>query len=311
MRKLIFKLSYLLICCFSSITAQSAGWTVETIPMVHLQDARRYVCDPDNILKPEAVAKMDSLLFQLESEKGVQSVVAVVKQLEGGDCYNFGMELARKYGVGSKKQNTGLIILLSTQDRCYQILTGRGLEGSLPDAICRRIENRAMVPYLKQGDWNTAMLRTVETTCNYLNGDRSLLSEKRNEKRGTGNEQIIAFIIVMIMVVFFAIIAAINRKRQTRCPRCKKHTFYPTTSKLSHKLNGTYQKRTIYVCRHCGYTETRDDHDDHNSHSGGSWLPPFIFLGGSGRGGGFGGGSFGGGSFGGGSFGGGGSGGRF
>ena len=97
--------------------AETKVWSADEVPMVHLQDARRYVCNPDGVLSQAAVDSMDLRLFQLEQTKGVQSVVVVVKRVENGDCYEFGMNLARKYGVGSKKQNTGLVFVLSNPDR--------------------------------------------------------------------------------------------------------------------------------------------------------------------------------------------------
>ena len=288
-------------------------WTTENLPMVHLQDARRYVCDPEGILSPSVRDSIDALLYDLETEKGVQTVVAVIGKIKGGDCYDFGMNIGRQYGIGSKKQNTGLIVILSTQDRCYQILTGHGLEGSLPDAICRRIENRYMVPFLKRGNWDQAMLQGMTAISHYLKRDSSLFSEGiPGIRRSQSEDQLYAlFIIGIISLVLF--LGFWSRRQRNKCPRCGKHQLTPTTSSLLKKQHNPGKKYVIYVCRHCGYTLTREENDNDHFHSGGgSILPPFIFFGGNpGRGGGFGEGPFGGGSFGGGSFGGGGSGGKF
>lgn len=293
------------------VPSAAATWNSETLPMVHLQDARRYVCDPDELLNPGVRDSIDRILYKLEHEKGVESLVAIVSRVEGEDCYTFGMELARKYGVGNKKQNTGLIVILSTEDRCYQILTGHGLEGSLPDAICRRIENRYMVPFLKQEDWNRAMLQGVDAIARYLNQDPSLFAEKTPGLHGGNpNDQLYAlFIVGLFLLLLF--MGHWSRQRKNKCPRCGKHQLQRTSSSLLKKPHGPGKHYVIYVCRNCGYTVTREeDDDDHLSPGGGSMLPPFIFFGGR-PGGGLGSGGFGGGSFGGGSFGGGGSGGRF
>ena len=101
-------------------------WNAESLPMPHLSDERKYVSNPDGVLSSQAVMTVDKMLYSLEKEKGIETVVAVVKQIEGDDPYQFGMNIARKYGVGSKSQRTGLIIVLATEDRSYQILTGNG-----------------------------------------------------------------------------------------------------------------------------------------------------------------------------------------
>ena len=149
------QLRYIFLFVISLLSSRIAAadatlWTPEALPMVHLQDAHKWVCNPDGILSPAIVDSVDNIINHLNQEKGIEAVVVVVKRVEGGDCYTFGMDLSRKYGIGSKNYNTGLIVILSTEDRAYQILTGTGLEGTLPDAICKRIEIRKMIPKMKQ-----------------------------------------------------------------------------------------------------------------------------------------------------------------
>ena len=67
--------------------ALAEKWTIETLPMVHLQNAQHYVCNPDGVLSPTAVATTDSMLQALERDKGIQTVVVGVKQLKGDDPY--------------------------------------------------------------------------------------------------------------------------------------------------------------------------------------------------------------------------------
>ena len=110
--------------------------------MVHLQDRTRYVSNPDNILSASAVATMDSILFALEQKTGIQTLVVAVTGIEGGDCFDFAYRLGKEMGVGQKERDNGLVILLSTDERCIQFATGYGLEGVLPDAICKRIQSR-------------------------------------------------------------------------------------------------------------------------------------------------------------------------
>lgn len=300
------RLFFLLIALLPAMRGQAEAWTPESLPMVHLQDARRYVCNPDGVLSPAAVDSADAVLARLESEKGIESVAVVVKRLKGDDPYDFGMALARKYGIGDKRKNTGLIIIIAVEDRSYQILTGRGLEGSLPDAICRRVENRVMVPALKQGDWDAAIVGTVRAIRAHVDGDDTLLSDGDED---AGDDEAAMWIgggIAMLVLVVFSFVVVAGSRR--RCPRCGKYSLKVVEEKR-YRIKHRAMVRRRWRCRKCGYEET-DDRELPNSGGlhGGSSVPPIIFGSGAGRG--FGGG-FGGGSFGGGSFGGGGSGGRF
>lgn len=286
------------------IVAQAEEWTIETLPMVHLQDARRYVCNPDGVLTPKAVTTTDSVLQALERDKGIQTVVVAVKQLKGEDPYQFGMDLARKYGIGAKKQRSGLIVILATEDRSYQVLTGNGLEGALPDAICRRIQNQVMLPALKVGNWDNAIVNTIKCIDSYVRKDNSLTAE--NEKDDDSSAALAGFIIALVFIISISYIFV---HRAPKCPNCKTRMRKVSSQRVRTSAISNWKVCTIWQCPKCGNKITRYD-DINNTHDGNA-IPPILF-GGGGRSGGA---SFGGenigGSFGGGTFGGGGSGGRF
>lgn len=305
----LFKCFFTISMWLLSLTATAEFWTPETLPMVHLKDARRYVCNPDGVLDPIIVDSTDARLFALERDKGVETVVVVVKHLKGDDPYQFGMELSRKYGIGDKKQNTGLIVILATEDRSYQILTGRGLEGTLPDAICRRIQNQVMVPALKKEDWGTAIFETIKSIDAYIRGDDSIT---RSNSLDENEDNALIGLLLVITLVFCILTFYSATGHLRKCKKCGKRKWSIVSKLRVKKGPQQYAIRTTWRCKHCGHTETTEQDDSQhpqNNAGGGSFIPPFI-IGGGHRGGGFGGGSFGGG-FGGGSFGGGGSGGRF
>lgn len=301
--KKAFCLFLLFLVCRSVQLLYAGTYTVDNLPMVYLQDKTKHVVNPDGILSAQTVQQMDSLLYRLETEKGVQSVVAVVEHIEGGECYDFAITLGNKLGVGNR-QNTGLIILLSTQDRCYQILTGEGLEGTLPDAICRRIENRRMVPYLKTGDWDTAMLQTVSAVCRVIHGDDSLLHDDSGQPTGTKGYGLM-WLALAIVTGGFLISIYSNRKRNT-CPRCGHSPMHRTNSQVRvDRFQGIEHHTVYYRCPKCGHTVSRSHDEPFDNGTGFGGFPPVAGpfhreFGGGGFGGGFSGGSFGGGSFGGG-----------
>ena len=304
------KISLILIGLLALVVTESFAqrkWTVETLPMVHLQDSTRYVCNPDGVMSTTATREVDALLLKLEQDKGVETVVVVVKSIEGDDPYRFGMELGRKYGIGRKEQNSGLIVILCTHDRSFQILTGRGLEGTLPDAICRRVENRVMVPLLKKQQWDDAIFETMKALDGILRKDPNL---KREIAEDETHPFIILLILAFIACAIYSFYQAAKKASTQVCPNCQQKTLSRISVSTVRTQSG-YFRRTTWRCKQCGY----EKHDDTptNSNSSGGGMPPIFFPYGSGgrRTGGFGGGGFGGGAFGGGSFGGGGSGGRF
>jgi uncharacterized protein len=156
--------------CLLPFEGVAKAYKAGDVQMVHLQDARRYVCNPDAILSAESVAHIDSLLYQLEQTTGIEVVVVAVEEVEDDDCFNFALQIGQQNGVGKKKSNNGLVILLATVNRCVQFVTGYGLEGTLPDALCKRIQMRYMNEPFSQGNWDRGMVAGVEAVVGTLDG---------------------------------------------------------------------------------------------------------------------------------------------
>ena len=156
----------LLLCLPLCLGAQGKIYTPDNLPKVHIQNKYRYTCDPERILMPAATDSIDRMLYRLEQQTGIETVVAVVPSIGEATCFDFCHELLNSWGVGKKGKDNGLVILLVTDQRCIQFYTGYGLEGVLPDAICKRIQTQAMIPYLKDehapgwtARWRTMPLR--------------------------------------------------------------------------------------------------------------------------------------------------------
>ena len=242
----ILLLSFVL---WGSICLQAKDYTIQEIPMVHLEDRMRYVSNPDSILSDSIVAMMDSMLYALEEKTGIQTMVVAVTGIEGGDCFDFALRLGKEKGVGQQGRNNGLVILLSTEERCVQFATGYGLEGALPDAICKRIQSKYMVPYLGKGDWNTGMLEGIRAVVGYLDG--SMTNELQEE--GESNMGIIIMGLLFLSPVFLFLYKAF-RSSKPRCPQCKKRNTTVTASKVLSETEDYEDVEKHYTCQDCGHT---------------------------------------------------------
>ena len=79
--KLIFTfiaITFLLI----PLRAQEKVYTVDNLPKVHLQNKTQYVCNPAGILSKAACDSIDSMLYALELQTGIETVVAVASSLK-------------------------------------------------------------------------------------------------------------------------------------------------------------------------------------------------------------------------------------
>lgn len=291
----------LFLCLLVTLQAQKV-YTTRNLPKVHLQDRTRYVCNPEGILSAAATDSIDRMLYALEQQTGIETVVAVVPSIGEDDCFDFSHRLLNEWGVGKKEKNNGLVILLVTDQRCIQFYTGYGLEGDLPDAICKRIQTRDMIPYLKDGNWDAGMVAGVRAVCARLDG--SMENDTEEEEDLSVGAALLLFMGIIGIGLLMAILAM---RAASKCPNCGQHKLQRSGSTFISRRNGIKTENVTYTCRNCGHQVVRrqESYDENYRGRGGSG--PVIF----GGGGGFGGGGFSGGSFGGGMGGGGGAGSRF
>lgn len=300
------RITALLACCMLTLFAWGKVYTPTTIPMVHLSDHTRYTCNPDNILSAAAVSTMDSIFYALEQQTGIQTVVAVVGEIDPADCFEFAHALFTAQGVGQKGKDNGLVILLSSEERCIQFVTGYGLEGVLPDAICKRIQSKYMVDLLGDERWDEAMVAGSRALYKHLMGDPTLINEAEQEAK-EDRQALIGFAAFMgVAILLFILFVYVVARKQSQCPNCKQHTLKRSGSMTIMRRNGIRRDQVTFTCTHCGHNVYRTE--DH--HIGGGGVGGGPIIGGGGGRGGFGGSSFGG-SFGGGRSGGGGAGSRF
>lgn len=297
----------LLLLVFFYTSAEARPYSVEEIPNVQLSNRYKFTSNPDGILSQAAVARIDSICYDLRHRGIAQTAVVAVAEIDSDDVFEFAYELFSEWGVGSKS-NSGIGILLVEEAREIRFVTGYGVEGVLPDAICKRIQTQYMLPYFRNGDYSSGMVSGVEAIRSVLNG--SELDAGGNDDYISSEEEpvfgIIAFFALMMiggMVVLYLAIRA-----SQRCPNCKEIALQKDSARVISRNFGATTYEDTYICAKCGTVvkRKRQDYDSsHNNRGGGG--PIIMGGGGFGRGGG---GSFGGG-WGGGSFGGGGAGSRW
>ena len=303
---MIRRLQTILIACLIAVTAWAAGdsvkeyKSVDDVPNVRLTDVRRYVSDPTSILSPAATDTINAILGRLEKSTGIETAVVMLPSIGENDIFDFSTSLFRKWGIGKKKSDNGLLILFVMDQHKVRFATGYGIEGTMTDAMSKRIQMQYMVPAFKRSDWNKGMVDGVRATAKVLDG--SMKPEAADSDTDTGD--ILFSIGIIIGVILLAMFVSSIKQR---CPKCRKRSAMKqmgvevlrvSTGKGKRKRI----RRTTYVCQYCGHIMTKDEDIDDNSGSaaaGGAILGSMLGSSGGGGGGSFGG-SFGGGSTGGG-----------
>lgn len=113
-----------------------------------------YVNDYANILSSETEQYILDKSIALNRVDGTQIVVVTVPNLEGDSLEDYANKLFNSWGIGNKKENNGLLLLLALEEREFRVEVGDGLEGILPDGKTGRFQDQYIIPYLRDNNWN-------------------------------------------------------------------------------------------------------------------------------------------------------------
>ncbi len=157
MKKLI-----LIFFCSLSVVAFATDYTVTSIPNPKTTDVHSFVSNPDGILKAETVQQINVYLDSLQAQTGAEVALVAVNSIGENEIKPFATDLFKAWGIGKAKQDNGLLVLFVLGDKKVTFETGYGLEGVLPDAICKRIQYQFMVPEFKKGNYDAGLLAGIQ-----------------------------------------------------------------------------------------------------------------------------------------------------
>src|SRR3989440_10545787 len=128
-----------------------------------------YVSDLAGVISPEAKTRLEALCAEVEQKTGAQMAIVTVQSLEGKGVENYGVDLFKQLGVGSKKDDRGVLLLVAPDERKYWIEVGYGLEPVINDARAGDA-GRLMVPLLRQGNYSAALEAAAWQLARYIAG---------------------------------------------------------------------------------------------------------------------------------------------
>ena len=200
--------------------AQEA-YTVKTVPNVQLQDAQQYTSDPQHLLTTTEVDSLNAICRDLRAEKGVEMAVVGLPRYTNdyADIRDFGYELFTEWGLGQKDQDNGLLMLLITEpeQRAITIEVGYGLEGTLPDGLCKLIQTRTMIPLMKKGQYGAGLIAGAEEIRKVISGDSDLpqlLEAQENPNWWEEIKEIFSGAFYLAIAFFFFILIKFGKTRK-------------------------------------------------------------------------------------------------
>lgn len=192
----------------------AATYTVKSIPNVHLADTAAYISDPDGILTSAHRSRINDLMRTVRRTTSAEPAVVIVGDIEGQDIDTFATDLFEEWGLGKGDRDNGLLILVAKDLRRATIRTGYGLEGVMPDIICKNILSHKMFPAFRKGDYGGGLVAASQAVTTILtdpeNASEILSGEADADfARHGGDDDIPFFNIYIGFSAFLAVIMVI------------------------------------------------------------------------------------------------------
>lgn len=120
------------------------------------------VNDYANILSPSVKASLEAKLEQYDNETSNEIVVAIVSSMEGIDIDTYRFELFNEWRLGKEKNDNGILLVISIEEKKVGIEVGYGLEGALTDSIAGSIIRDEITPSFKEGNYDQGVTKGVD-----------------------------------------------------------------------------------------------------------------------------------------------------
>ncbi len=161
----------------------------------------RLVNDYVNMLQPDQKEHLEQKLVDYDDSTSIQIAVVIVPTLDDYDPVDYATKLGREWGVGNKKTNNGVVLLISTEAgrRKVFIAPGYGLEGALPDAICKEIVDKEIIPNFKQENYYRGISEAIDAIIAASHGEYKATAGGKKGKDGSGA---MVFFIILVIVIF-------------------------------------------------------------------------------------------------------------
>jgi uncharacterized protein len=137
----------------------------------------RYFNDYAGVVSAQTAERLNQTLEKFERDSSSQILVAVYPKIQSDSSIeDYTVRVAQSWRAGQKGKDNGAVLFVFTQDHKMFLQVGYGLEGALPDVLCKQIIDREITPRFKASDFDGGLSAGVN----------AILAAIRGEYKGTG-----------------------------------------------------------------------------------------------------------------------------
>jgi uncharacterized protein len=161
----------------------------------------------ENFLTPEQLAALEAKLVAYDDTTSNQIAIVIVNDLKGYSAGDYATALGRKWGVGNKNFDNGVVLLVSTGggegNRDVFIAPGYGLEGVITDLIASSITDNELIPNFKNGNYYRGLDEATDAIIEAAAGRYKApqgYGNRKNKGRGIGVGAILFFLVMIFLI---------------------------------------------------------------------------------------------------------------
>jgi uncharacterized protein len=154
------------------------GWAMPAAAAPNYPELAGRITDNANLLKPEDRAAIEAELAALETKSTDQIAVVTVSSLEGYAIEDYGIGLARKWQIGQKGKDNGILLIVAPNEKKVRIEVGRRLEPVMTDTMSKIIVQNAILTKFRRGDFSGGIRDGVRDIKDVLLGDAEAVKDR-------------------------------------------------------------------------------------------------------------------------------------
>ena len=205
----------LLLICIISL---SNVFAQETFEIPKKPYSEYYVYDFTNTLKLDEIVDLNNKIVSFKQASSIEIAIVLVEDLKGKDAFDAAFQIGRKWGVGKKELDNGLVYLISLKDRKHALSVGYDLEGDIPDIKAKHLIDLA-APEFKQQHYYQGITIVLNNILNELKPisweqRQSYLKEKLDAEKDKDKQLTTIATWILLIVVLFVLFVVYKRKKK-------------------------------------------------------------------------------------------------
>lgn len=161
----------------------------------------RLVNDFTGTLTQEQIQALENKLDAYDDSTSSQIAVVLIPTTAGNSIDDVALEILRRWGVGGKTNNNGIVLLIAKDDHKIWISVGYGLEGAIPDLTAKTIIDVDLTPNFKEGNFYRGIDAATNDLIKAAAGEYKAPAGYRSKGKGISIGTIIFLLILIFGII--------------------------------------------------------------------------------------------------------------